>query len=151
MIPGHLTGKVDWADASIEPFGIALGKCTRMQRPTWMVILWECRFKLKTVVREGPYSPRLEAQPRTKTHMAIEEVRTLWHFNFDSGLAGKMVAQKPTQRYHPAGRVFSKVGSKICEEALGKSIINSIKAGSWNEWIKAFPNTHTSYSNSNHD
>ena len=101
-----------------------------------MVILWECRFKLKTVVREGPYSQRLEAQPRTKTHMAIEEVRTLWHFNFDSGLAGKMVAQKPTQDTTLLD-VFSPKWVEICEEALVKSIINSIKASSWNEWTKA--------------
>ena len=40
----HLTGIVDCADASIERIrycSLGIGKRTRMQRPTWMVLLWE--------------------------------------------------------------------------------------------------------------
>ena len=94
----HLTGIVDWADASIEPFGIALWGLESVlgcSGPHGWSYYGNNVSNSRRLFGRVLFS-EIGGAASDETHMAIEEVRTLgillrYGFSWESG------AQKPTQ------------------------------------------------------
>ena len=135
---GHLTGVVDWADASIEPFGIALWGlesilgCSGPQG--WAYHgndVSHSRRLFRTV-----FLAEIGGALSDEACRAIEEFRTLgvllrYGFSWEEG------TEKPAQdtslhKIQASLTYFSKV-SWSWRVSPSESVINSIKVVSWND------------------
>ena len=94
----HLTGIVDWADASIEPFGIApwgLESVLGCSGPHGWSYYGNDVSNSRRLFGRVLFS-EIGGAASDETHMAIEEVRTLGIF-LRYGFSWEDGAQKPTQ------------------------------------------------------